>query len=469
MAKECNESRRQRPREPLPLRRALGFRRAGETKLSAALENPSEAHPARTQAEYSPTGKTFGQKASTSTKSTEISDETAYAAWSLNNELFLQVAAKTADPIGQFPGGPDYSALKEIITGLAKQSERHRHQWRKRHDKDLTAPAVKAKQETKELYAERGRSLLGAYIRTNAPGVAAEDVEPRDFADWLLALKPLWDENTWRLYRAGAHDAIQRIPSAYAEEALGWLYSDLSAERKARQDDPRRVDRMDEGHFKKLKLQLGLSNSNLARHLDNWLDAGIHTGVSPAQWPLCSLETRPDSNAPRGERIWLHVITGQVQEGWLVHRTLEVTGFSETTLEAIRKMIKNARDWARDGKFSARQGEVARLLRKTSRWLFPRMQLQYDLHSLRHQFIENMRSKYNDAEVAALVGQPCLNKGKKNYINRRPEWKKIDEVPLPSPRLVKRMENRLRIHSELRELKELKEDFRRSRAQKGDD
>jgi hypothetical protein len=62
-----------------------------------------------------------------------------------------------------------------------------------------------------------------------------------------------------------------------------------------------------------------------------------------------------------------------------------------------------------------------------------------------------------------------LNKGKKNYINRRPEWKKIDEVPLPSPRLVKRMENRLRIHSELRELKELKEDFRRSRAQKGDD
>jgi hypothetical protein len=423
------------PRHPIKLRKTLGFRKA---KALTAIG----------------TGSGGSTPANVSKKGT-LDDSPL---WS----------AAIGAPPGE-PRGPDYTSLDPIMSGLVRQTERYRRQWRNKHDKDPEAPLVVANQKTQELYETCGRRLLARYIRFEAPGMAFEDVDPRYFANWLLAWTPFWDENTWRLHRAGAIAAIHTIPSPFMREALAWLYSDPHT---GSQNSPRellRAKRMEQHHLEKLKFALRDSNSKVARWLEIWLDAGIHTGLRPVEWPLATVETQLDDSAPYGRRVWLYVVMGNVQGKWLAHRTLEISKFSDSALETVRQMIDNARKWASEEKFAARQGEVARLLRDTSKICFNRMELQYDLHSLRQQFIENMRSLYGDAEVAALAGHLCVNRDRRHYSKRRTAWKKIDQVPLPSQQWVARMENRLDVYLKIQELMEDKANYRLAMIEKADD
>jgi hypothetical protein len=469
------------PRDPVELRKKLKFRGGVASTLTAAPAGTApKACPAEgaAGAEVAPVGQTeqipptatSGIGFATTAKSADAIDLSGCAADPLHNGLVPNAGSEAAEPRRVEPRGPDYAACRTVIAGLARQNEQYRRQWRERHDKDPATPLPLASQRTQELYKERGLSLLTQYVRTMAPGAPHGSVDPRDFVNWLLASKPLWDHSTWRFYRAGAHAAIRTIPSEYIQEALAELYSNIptAAQERPRDDDAtpdRRANRMDRVHFDKLKFALGMLHSNAARQLEIWLDASIHTGLHPAQWPLSSLETQPDATAPLGRRVWLHVVIGHVQVGWLAHRTIDISSFSTAILEAVRQMIENARDWACEGQFSARQGELARILRDNSEQQFRRMQLRYGLHSLREQFIENMRSIYNDAEVAALVGQLCLNKERKNYSKRRAAWTAIDEKPLPPTPAVKRMQRRLEIYEQLRELKELKENWKNTKAE----
>jgi len=354
------------------------------------------------------------------------------------------------------PRGPDYTSLDAILSGLVKQTERYRREWRNKHDKDLEAPPVAANQRTQELYETCGRRLLARYIRTQAPRMLSEDVNPLDFVNWLLAWKPFWDHDTWRLHRAGAIVVVQTIPSPHVTEALAWLYSDPQTESQVGARERLRAHRMEQLHLEKLKSTLRKSSSKVARWLEIWLDAGIYTGLLPAEWPLATVETCPDAGAPHGRRVWLHAVMGHVQNKWLTHRTLEISKFSESAVDTVRQMIGNAREWASEEKFAARQGEIAHLLRETSKMCFRRMELQYDLHSLRQQFIENMRSQYGDAEIAALAGHLCLNKEKKHYSKRRSAWTKIDQVPVPSQQWVARMKTRLDVYLEIQELMKIR-------------
>jgi hypothetical protein len=75
-----------------------------------------------------------------------------------------------------------------------------------------------------------------------------------------------------------------------------------------------------------------------------------------------------------------------------------------------------------------------------------------------------MKSIYGGAEVAALAGhQLCLHKKREHHVNHRPYWTNISARPVPSARLVKRMKGRLEIYEQLKELKELRDEFRRLR------
>lgn len=326
------------------------------------------------------------------------------------------------------------------MTGLVNQAERYRRQSRNKNKKDPEAPLAVASQETKELYEKCGRRLVARYIRTEASGMRFEDVNPCDFVNWLLARKPFWDDSTWRMNRAGAIAAVHTIPSAFGGEALALLYSDLQTGSDSRERG--RANQIERRQIEEIKVALKESSSKPARWLEIWLDAGICTGLYPAEWPLATLETHHDISAPHGRRVWLHVLMGHVEGKWLTHRTLEISEFGEAAVTTIRQMINNAREWAIEEKFAARQGEVARLLRETSKQCGFR--LQYDLHTVRRQFIENMKSEYGEAEVAALVGHLCVKNDKKHYTKRRAAWpSEIGPVPVPSQQWVARMQKRL--------------------------
>ena len=452
-----------RPRAPVELREALGFRRARSpvTHDSATLNH----HQAGDAAEAGPPPILQIEQYNLTTGTANGDDP--WDEWAFPN-----AADECVEPINRsHPRHPDQADLAGVIEGLAGQRERYRRQWRERHEKGLTSSQIAANENTQQLYLKCGSRLLAQYVRTIAPGMEVEDADPNLFVDWLLALRPLWDDSTWRFYRASAVAVVQTIPSEHMNEARALLYSAVSVEResKAPNHEPRltlRAGRIDQDHLEKLKSKLGTSRGKLAAWLKDWLDAGISTGLDPAEWPLSYLEMRPDENAPRGRRLWLHIVMGHLQCNWFAHRTIDISALNDETIEAIERMIENARNWARAGEFATRQADVTRLLQATSKLNFPRMKLQYDLHGLREQFIENMKTIYDDAEVAALLGQLSLKQVRKHYGKRRAAWSQVGPAPRPLPRLVNRMRRQLKIYEELRELKELKDDWRQTKAER---
>jgi hypothetical protein len=147
-----------------------------------------------------------------------------------------------------------------------------------------------------------------------------------------------------------------------------------------------RAKRMDLAHFRKLRSNLPrMSRSNKIGWLDDWLVAGIHPGLLPGEWPLAQLETRRDQE---GRRLtWLHVVNGKQANGRGngTHRTLDISNYTDGTLEAIQRMVTRSQQWALEGKTTQRQSEVAQLFYQVCNKLFPRMLVKYSLHSLHHQ------------------------------------------------------------------------------------
>jgi hypothetical protein len=380
-----------------------------------------------------------------------------------------------ADADAEGPRGPDYDELLPIIDAAIGLNKKRRARWRK----NLELPdGMKAEQkeallngegrvkvaspETREGYLSRGKGLFARFKWETGSRVSLEDIDPREFVNWLLGLNPALRRGTWRTYRASVIAIIQSIPSDHMDEALAMLHEDLqvgdddgrptsvSKEREATASLG--AKRMQHQHFLRLKLSLrGMSPSRVVDALSDWLDAGINTGLRPMEWTFTALEKRPDPRCRHGQRIWLHVISARAPGGPGTYRTLEISNFSLETLGAVERMVERSRDCVLTGRSATLQGEVAKLFRKTCKALFPRMQVQYTLYSLRHQFIANMKTIYTREQVAAMTGYSSVDAQVQHYTKRRSSWstEEISDVPVPVEEQVARIKRRLEL-SDLR-------------------
>jgi len=121
------------------------------------------------------------------------------------------------------------------------------------------------------------------------------------------------------------------------------------------------------------------SRSKMVPCLKDWMLAGIRTGLQPWEWATADLETRPDLSQPRGQRVWLHVINAKATQA--THRTLEISGFSDATLAAVRQTIARATEWSSAKKFDRRRLQCTQLLDQAFAGLFPRQQQRCSLQS----------------------------------------------------------------------------------------
>lgn len=390
------------------------------------------------------------------------------------------------------PNGPNLDELRPLIAADQKQREDFRRARRESfldlpddmseedREEKIGAARKTASPETQKVYLARGRSLLARYKRETRTRIPLEDIDPREFVNWLLGLVPTLTRGTWRNYRAAAAAIIQSIPSQHIDAAMGLLNADLMVGedegRGGRHKDPRdkdavgatlRAKRMAYQHFEHLRRSLPVvSRSQATEWLQDWLDAGINTGLRPAEWAITVFERRPDSRFLHGERIWLHVVNAKAADGRGTHRTLDISNFGADTLGAVERMVERSRDWMLTGKFAQRQGEVSRLLRDACKVLFPRMQLQYTLYSLRHQFIANMKTIYDRAELAAMVGHISIDTHVEHYGKRRASWSKheITEIPIPMEEQVTQVRKRLELFDQRRAITAAKEAARASAA-----
>jgi hypothetical protein len=369
------------------------------------------------------------------------------------------------------PKGPDYDEMHVLATALASEQLKARVKWRKANrrpseevdgnDEVAAENRLKvANPETQQAYLVRGRGMLKRFERETGIRIEIEDIDPRQFVNWLLGLKPVLTINTWRNYRAAAAAVVQSIPSEHIDEALGMLYADLNVgmdegrpgfnskgkEKSGEIGASLPARRMEHQHYESLVHSLRLTSRRRAvEWLMDWLRAGINTGLRPNEWTLTSIERRPDRRYPHGERIWLHVVTGKAAEGRGTYRTLDISNFSRETLESVERMVARSREWVMAGRYAQRHGEVSRLFRKTCQVLFPRMQKHYTLYSLRHQFISNMKTLYSREELAAMASHVSVDTQVERDGKKRLSWTKgeIVEIPMPVEEQVKQVKKRI--------------------------
>ncbi|PSO21529.1 hypothetical protein C7G42_07835 [Bradyrhizobium sp. MOS003] len=285
--------------------------------------------------------------------------------------------------------------------------------------------------ETQGQYLRRGRQLVDRYRRERRLQVSLEDLDPMVFAGWMSELRPGLRKSAWRTYRQAGAAIILTIPHDSGPDAVALLYTDgrrlleeaRSTYRRGQVKESKpRAKRIRAKHFKEIRESLGqISRAQAVDWLDDWMVAGVNTGLRPGEWALAHIETRrvPDG----GRRIWLHVVNAKATHGRGngEYRTLDISDFRDSTLEAIGRQVQRAHKWTLEGKFAQRQADVADLFYHACSILCPKE--NYSLYSLRHQFIANMKSATGDAAVVAtLCGHISIETQIEHYGKKRSSW-----------------------------------------------
>lgn len=380
--------------------------------------------------------------------------------------------------------GPDAADVEAIVAAIRRRNMERRASWRRKvlalaeddeQHRELLRGSGRvnvASSDTYQKYLSRGLGLIAAYKHDRNIRTSTEDIDPRSFADWLVATRqPFLKSGAWRVQRQAATAGIYTIPSIYIDEAIGILNEDFQVG-----DDeghPGAGSRANKGlnaefmiydHFQRLKQKLKeMGTSGVCLALRDWLDAGIYTGLRPMEWELAFIEKHPDRLCPHGERIWLHVVGARGEHGHGTYRSLEVSGFSVDALSAVERTVQRSHVWTLSGQWPTRQSEVSRLFCSTCDELFPRMRLKYTLYSLRHQFIANMSTVYNRERVVAMSGHDVTRAQREHYTKRRIVWTEaqLEGLPEAVTEQVARMRRRLRTLDEWHEIKSLKDAARR--------
>jgi len=383
-----------------------------------------------------------------------------------------------SDPRAPAGPNPDKAAALALMKAKVRQRKKRRV-GRGRFGQDAaTGDGYVKTASTQAKLLQRGSGLFARYRRElGLHNLLKEDCDPCDFVVWLFSLKPMLAVSSWRIYRASALAWLQTVPHARLDEALATLEADIGigadagrARPLGRAGGPARSElamRFGCGDFAIVMNEVHrLSRSAAVPWLADWLVAGVHTGLRPSEWAATVLEVRSDPGLRQGRRAWLHVLDAEARTGAVaVQRTLDISNFSAPVLDAVRRHSERANAWLLTDKFEMRYSQCAQLLYDVCSVLFPRQQQRYSLFSLRHQFIANMKTIYQPAEVAALVGNIGNDETVKHYSKRRVAWlsKQICEVPVPMPEQVIKMRRQWELYEQRRMAKELRRKLRERR------
>ena len=376
-------------------------------------------------------------------------------------------------PDPQAPAGPNRDRVTALVQARVRQGERRRELRGRSRQGATTDGGYVRTASTQAALIQRGKGLFARYQRERGLQMMRnEDVDPRDFVVWLFSLKPALRPSSWRIYREAGSALVLTVPHAHLEEAVAMLEADIGrgegggrAKPRGRRGGPERSEparRFGRSDFDELMKEVGkLSRSEAVPWLREWLSAGINTGLQPSEWAATILEVRSDANMRHGRRAWLHVLNAKARaDANATQRTLDISNFSDIAFDAVHRHAQRACEWSLAQKFEMRHSQCAQLLYDVCAALFPRQQQPYSLFSLRHQFIANMKTFYQPAEVAALVGYISdKDEAVEHYGKRRAAWlrEEIREVPVPMPEQVKRMHLQSELYEGRRKAKKLRQ------------
>jgi hypothetical protein len=346
--------------------------------------------------------------------------------------------------------GPDKEVAR-LLREARKQQVVDRARARGRDPNDgahEVVAGVTRSAKTQQQYVDRGNQLLARYRRER--GILQEDLLSLDtveFADWVLSLKPTLKPTTWRPYKQSAKAVLETLPES--DQAIEILDADTveagsEPERKASKPSTRKKgDRQLERRTSSLKAKSipkpdfdrivnylrYLSSSRYGHTLADWLVAGIATGLRPGEWMAASIEIVEDEEAPQGRWVWLYVLNAKSTNGRANGsvRTMDLSGFRDETVDAVKRMVDRGREWLVKGTYEAMQGQCAQLMYNTAERMFPGRKLSYSLYTTRHQFMANAKSYHPPEAVSAMAGHGVTNTAAENYGKKRSAWN-LDDI-----------------------------------------
>jgi hypothetical protein len=356
-------------------------------------------------------------------------------------EAFPSVPAAEAGEV-EGPVGPDPEKTSQLATAKREMLDKRRSKEQSRADQTDSYVARASRQAD---YLKRGAGLLRRYRHQNKIAVEHEDIDPVDFVNWFFGLKNTVVQGAWRLYRAAMIATVQIMPHDRVDEALDLIETDVgveSDEARSKQRGRRagvtplpRACAMPKEHYDRMVGAVRFfSRSERAPILQDWLVAGMNTGLSPIEWELADLEMRQDPTRFSGRRAWLHVVNAKATNGraYCISRTLDISDFSDETFGAVERLVRVANQWTLEMEFSAGFSRCQQICYELSVALFPRLGTLYSLYTPRHQFIANMKRVYDRETVAALVGHRTVETQVEHDRKRRQGWMDPDITERPS-------------------------------------
>jgi hypothetical protein len=290
-------------------------------------------------------------------------------------------------------------------------------------------------------YAARGIALLARCAReTGVPQPG-----PMTFAEWLVDQRPVLKPATWRLYRASAVHLLEGNPDTETRRALELVATPLpSPGQLPARTSALKQKKVGSDDLKDLVLALRRVGTDLSALTEDWLVAGLMTGLRPCEWGDANIG--PEIvNIGAGPVLVVRNRKATQGRGLGEFRPLELAGFHPEDVARIRRMADRGREWTAAGVYATRQKSAADCLARTARALWPRRTRYPTLYSARHQFSAHAKSVHSQEGVSALLGHAVAETAVSHYGRRSSAWgKSRPVVPSPSPAAVASVRSRTR-------------------------
>ena len=308
--------------------------------------------------------------------------------------------------------------------------------------------------ETLAQYHERARLLLRRYCDDCKSPVELENIDLQHLAEWFLAKRLTWKQQTWRFYRTALSDFLSRLARWDAPCAVAILRADDEDYATLVGDATnlsQRVKFFSVDDFDNAVSYCANKFGKQSDHtLGDYLQANLAVGLRPWEFLTSEMRCIPDKRAPFGRQVWLFVCNAKFSAGHANGpvRAIDLSALSGTQIQAIQRTIQGARmqhditcynDWLRTS-----NNVLHRLFKRgvTTH--------KYSMYSMRHQAVANWKSVYDHISVAALCGHATPTTAKVHYGSVKSAWSAArlkDFLVRPSQADIQRLKDRLEMSS----------------------
>jgi len=334
--------------------------------------------------------------------------------------------------------------------------------------------------KTLQDYRGRGEWLLSRCLREVGlmddvlkTGESAFNLlEPMRFVEWLSDLRPSISPSTWRVYRRGALAILPVTEDGLlASEALEALTSqgtkrirknDKKPKSPSAKTSARRLMAVGLNDLVDLTTELNrraslagrsIGDQNRPLVLQDWLIAGLATGLRPVEWrqsrlifegteaewprteadqygcyrladdkPLDAFAAVGQTWMPASGRVFM-VIAGTKHSngrGNLATRVLDLSELPAGIMRCVARMIW--RGAAAEERWKQTYAHAADMLYRIQRQIWPERRALIQLYSCRHQTLANLKYLIGTLESAVIAGHATVDGPIRHYVRQSNAW-----------------------------------------------